>query len=596
MILETSQLALEALKQKPNQKAINSAIYHESRLRLHTLSNVDNQFIGVSGKGLLNLTKEPSYRQLIEQLKITLPPDKFNTVVSLLLPPFNSQKVVKRIFSEFEKIFDAQNSHFDYDFKEDEQRHVFEAHLNKIKDSEFWQQEGIEAIKHQIHGVLIVDLPRRIDSVNSDIAQPYYYILELERLIGIELNKINDIVEYVCFYTDATKKEKAVYCDKYYRVFDSETDAVITESEHNLGYCPAKMFIPTLLNRSTDLFQREGVLSSSLTDLDKYLKWDIFKEYADMYGAFPILVTVKQNCTVPNCVDGVLVKTEKTLITGVDGIQREEWVEQKDPCPSCSGVQSMGPGSVYKVAPRIHSEDPVQPNPVEIVSPDVKNLEYLDQKLKKLEDSVFHTIIGAMSVSPNDKQFNEQQVKSLYDQKINALMNLKRIFEENQTWTASTMAKLMYGDAFIGCSIYYGDEFYLKSIVDIATDYSESKESGEPDEELHTIYMQKLATKYRGNPTKLKRMKLLAEINPFPHKTDEEVAKLVELGIATIEDQKIKANFTRFIQRFERENGNILNFGEALDYYKKIEAIQEVLIGYANEIKQVVNNNPDGQE
>ena len=48
--------------------------------------------------------------------------------------------------------------------------------------------------------------------------------------------------------------------------------------------------------------------------------------------------------------------------------------------------------------------------------------------------------------------------------------------------------------------------------------------------------------------------------------------------------QFIKRNFADFIRRFERENMNIISFGENIDYDKKINTIKERLTDYAREI------------
>jgi len=45
----------------------------------------------------------------------------------------------------------------------------------------------------------------------------------------------------------------------------------------------------------------------------------------------------------------------------------------------------------------------------------------------------------------------------------------------------------------------------------------------------------------------------------------------------------LKLNFADFIRRFERENINILEFGEATAYDQKIRTIKDRLMEYARE-------------
>jgi len=62
------------------------------------------------------------------------------------------------------------------------------------------------------------------------------------------------------------------------------------------------------------------------------------------------------------------------------------------------------------------------------------------------------------------------------------------------------------------------------------------------------------------------------------------VQGLYEKGIVGIEELLIKLNFADFVKRFERENMNIISFGETIDYDRKINTIKERLMDYAREI------------
>jgi len=53
----------------------------------------------------------------------------------------------------------------------------------------------------------------------------------------------------------------------------------------------------------------------------------------------------------------------------------------------------------------------------------------------------------------------------------------------------------------------------------------------------------------------------------------------------------IKMNFPAYIRRFERENTNVLTFGDAIDYDKKIDAISAEFLRYAQEEAQSITQN-----
>ena len=58
-------------------------------------------------------------------------------------------------------------------------------------------------------------------------------------------------------------------------------------------------------------------------------------------------------------------------------------------------------------------------------------------------------------------------------------------------------------------------------------------------------------------------------------------------------DYIIKARFNNFISRFEREQTNVVTFGENLDFNKKIETIYLELKKYASEMVVTENVNKE---
>ena len=83
----------------------------------------------------------------------------------------------------------------------------------------------------------------------------------------------------------------------------------------------------------------------------------------------------------------------------------------------------------------------------------------------------------------------------------------------------------------------------------------------------------------------LRRMLLLAELEPFRHLSRQEVSELFDKKLVSEQDLRIKLNFPNFVRRFERENTNILDFGEAIPYQRKIETIMAEFRRYADEQK-----------
>ena len=92
-------------------------------------------------------------------------------------------------------------------------------------------------------------------------------------------------------------------------------------------------------------------------------------------------------------------------------------------------------------------------------------------------------------------------------------------------------------------------------------------------------------TEYKNNPEQLYRQRIITNLDPFRHLSNGDVTKLYERNSVSFEDFMIKVNFSSMITRFERENTNLIQFGNNLEFDVKINRIKEELKRYASEMK-----------
>jgi uroporphyrinogen-III synthase len=74
-------------------------------------------------------------------------------------------------------------------------------------------------------------------------------------------------------------------------------------------------------------------------------------------------------------------------------------------------------------------------------------------------------------------------------------------------------------------------------------------------------------------------------LEPYPHKTLSEVVLLYDKGLLDEKAVQLKINFNELIDRFERENINIIEFASSKTMREKIQIINNKLIDYVKEIK-----------
>ena len=568
MQLEKNQVQ-EILEKKPRKKLLQNAERHQNRLRLHGETEIENIRIN------------PAYVELLAWVQSYLTKDKFDRFCQLLRLPVVSLEITKDIYQEYSRIFEGQNPFFNYEFSNPDFATDFKTYLNKgLKDREFFKTIGFEQLKYSINSVLVVDMP------SDGNGEPYYYFVDVCNIIDVKSDN-NGTIHHIIFSID--KETVAVYDSESYRVYKVEGSDIIGEpivdNAHGLGYCPATYFWDQNLKGSNTI-EKKSPITDVLGRLDKYLVEDTFKEYADLYGTFPIITTYEELCTFKDCDNG-FVSEEYTYLQ--DGI--EQLGTKRTKCPACSESEEIGPGTIFEIPAPQTNDDPNLSNPVQIIAPDTKPLEYIKEKLMEYAEKIREVTIGTKARVLNEKAINETQVFGSFENRQNILLNVASSFETVHKFANDTVARLMYGDAFISSVVYYGDQFFLKSVEHLMNEYEKAKKNNEPDEEIDAIYRQILVTKYKGNNDRIERAWILYNLNPEPHKSVEQCSQLLTAGAMSQNDFVIKSRFNNFIARFEREQTNVLDFGRDLDFDIKIDRINEILNSYI-----IINNSPNGED
>ena len=548
------------IEKRPKRQLLQNAERHQNRLKLHGETEIES------------IRTNPAYIELLSWVESFLTRDKYNRFCQLLRLPVVSLEITQDIYQEYFRIFEGQNPFFNYEFTNPDNSDAFKSYLkNGLKDFDFFKTIGFEQLKYSINSILVVDMP------SDGEGEPYYYFIDVSKVIDVKSDK-NGTINHLIFEVDS--ETVAVYDSEAYRIFKRDGTKLIgepiVENLHGLGYCPASYFWNKNLKGSNTV-EKKSPVTDVLGRLDKYLVEDTFKEYADLYGTFPIITTYEELCNFEGCDNGFISEDFTYIENGIETIKT-----RKTKCPSCSESEEIGPGTIFEIPAPQTNDDPNLSNPVSVISPDTKSLEYIKAKLEEYADKIREVTIGTRGRVLDEKQVNETQIFGSFESRQNILLSIASSFEAIHKFANDTVARLMFGDSFISSTVYYGDQFFLKSVNNLQDEYAQAKTSGEPDEEIDQIYRQILATKYKGNDERIERAWILYNLNPEPHKTVEESRKLVDFGAMDQTDFVIKSRFNNFIARFEREQTNVLDFGRELDFDTKINTIYDTLKTFIN--------------
>lgn len=575
----TSEEIRKKVAENKNAATITRMKLHQSRIKFHTVKHVTSfqaPFLSIP------LT------QFLAMVENILPHDKFVLFKTLFRFPVKTNEITETCFDKLSRIFDGRNPVYNYQFVTSEIKDDWENYrAKKLNEPEVWQTKGWEFFKSEINSVLIVDVARE---QKTDYPEPYFYWLPVCDIISYKADRDTGIMDYIAF----RQKDKIIVIDDgSWRVWDdADHKGIIVgepeyEAKHDLGYCPARFFWDEPISlEEPDV--KASPISAQLESLDWFEFFHISKRTLDLMGAYPILSGYEQECDFSNAENGDYC--DGGFIRDKEGRYRFDNAGLLMRCPKCGNKRIVGAGSFIEVpVPNAAENQPDLRNPVQLLKVDRSSLDYNVDEEKRLRSDIITAVVGQEEIITDREAFNEQQVKANYESVTTILNRLKKGFEHAQEFVDSTICRLRYGRYFISASIDYGTEFYIYTIAELRERYKTAKDSGAPETQLDAMLNDIMETEYRNDPIRLRRMKILSDLEPFRHLTREEVLKLKDSNLISAEDALIKLNFPAFIGRFERENMNVLNFGESISYDVKIKTIANRLREYAKE-QLTINN------
>lgn len=569
MGLELNQI--KQILQKPSKRqAIQKAVNMQRRLRFHTETNIAVSDINQPTTIFLDWV-----RQL-------LPKDKFNIFLQLFKFPLPTPAVVEDVYRELERVFYSRNSSSSYQFTDSELAEDWALYRkSNLNEPEVWKTTGWKRMQVSPDSILVIDLPQ---VQTASRPEPYFYWLEIDAVVDYQLSKQDEnLFEWLVF--NQPEHRIAVFDDTSIRVYQlnekNEIQSLVSEAQHDLGYCPARFFWSTQLNeKNKDL--KKNPITKELSNLDWYLFFALSKQHLDLYAPYPIYSAYEADCNFENgetgdyC-DGGFLRNAK----GEYKILNDGTVEK---CPCCSEKRIAGPGSFLEVPIPSQTEGVADMrNPVQITTIDKDSLDYNVNECARLKNEIVISVVGSGGTVSEKEAINETQVTANFESKTSVLNALKTNFELAQKFVEDTVCKLRYGDAFISSSVSWGTEFYVFTVAELYSKYKQAKDNGASNSELDAISQQILEVEYRNNPLVLQRMLILKQLEPYPHKTLDDVLKLYEKKLIDEKLVKLKINFSTLVDRFERENINIIEFASNKPLREKIDIINKKLLEYVTE-------------
>lgn len=551
------------LEEPKNRQAIQEAKNREELIRFHSQTN----FSAYGNAYALRDFLDDFLRQVVTNY------DQYNLYRLMLQFPVDTNPLMSEIYGALWKIFEGKDPVYNTEFLSASADEDWKEYREDWELDKFWQHIAWEQFKCHSESFIVVDLP---ETQAGTLPDPYPYFLSICDVIDYDFKKSPgewEELDYLIFRIDKTRL--AFFDTVAYQIWETKENSTEIVGElanvpHNLGYCPA-----------TKLVHGEHPVSRFLTKLKKLLFSLLGQDITDFSIANPVWWVYEQDCdfedpqTHNSCDGGFLRSGNGDYLMGHD--------RKLVKCPKCQG-KFRGHGTVLEL-PVPDGDQKGLGVPAGVIVTPVENLEYGSSRVAQRQDEIYYGLVGYGSETPNDKAVNKQQVRALQESTEDKLNHLQKIFERAQQRTEETMCKLRYGNLFTSLSVSYGQTHYIDKPEDVLERYEQARTKGDSDTILDGIYEHYMLLKYRNNPEQLQTQNILWNLEPYRHRTISEVREMFRNFECDFSEYYIKSNFSSLIARFERENISVLEFGSALSFSAKIDAIYKVLVSYGTTIQ-----------
>ena len=517
------------------------------------------------------LETEQGWNEIKLAISNSISPEKYQRVLQYFSYPLAIVSISDDMLGDLMRVFNGRNANFSVQYPNKRAEENAENMLMNLNTRAYVEKTGRRAFKCKPQTIVVVD--------KDDKGIPYYVTIELDKLLCYELTPCKKYFKYIAFkhsdgYDEIGEYEKiAFYDDEFYRVLTKRNGSYTLSFEmpHNLGYCPARWFVDESLN-TKDSYKRYAPLSAVLGSMSEWQQFHAYSYYAEHYGVFPVVEYAAAVCEDEYCVNGkVSVPLENgDMCTPTD-------------CPTCSANKFTGAGTAIKINPKIENDENDVSGYFRFISPPTENLKFEQEKQNQRENFIKVQVTGFNDVI-NKEAVNADQVRSLMEDRKKPLLKLAGICNRLHKWLVKTAVKL-YLDIDVSVHANYGTEWFLLTEAQIQGLFVGAKTAGLPESEIDQIYKLLVETKYKGDPHTIRKLITENNLNPAPYSSVEECYKKLEMGVMSAEDLYIKANFSKFVKKFERENGSIVEFASDLTFQQKIDIIYNTFLNYVQDEK-----------
>jgi len=320
--------------------------------------------------------------------------------------------------------------------------------------------------------------------------------------------------------------------NKLYRFVDDKFDYLIKESNGQFNVLEDDTFknpfkkVPAIINSdivNSDLTYNESPFEVVVSLADHYLRTGSIKNLNEFLHGYPIFWRYLADC--PTC-------------------KGSGQLDAKD-CPKCNGTGknlSKDITDIINLARPEGDDVVIAPDVAGYVTPDIESWEQMRTEQSSIWDLTELTVWGSKMIK--DANNETATAAFLNIQPVNDRLNGFSDAFEDMEKKMTDLIGVFYLKVYKGSSISYGRRYLVESPDVIWKKYEEAREKGVSKVALDCLLIQFYQSEYSNDIINLAIAQKSIKLEPFIHKTDEE---LVALPV-TDEDKKAKIYFNEWFK------------------------------------------------
>jgi hypothetical protein len=564
-------LSKEFIESQHNNRSIQRAVLQEKHLDYFINSDLQENRTDIN---YIQQWAERHFQTndyFLNWVKQILKTENFLLFYKYLRFPLPTAKLVKnKIEPQLRRVFKAEDSDFKYDITGKE-KSDFISDLN-IKD---FNEEIFNKLLYKHNSLIVSDL----DSEESN--KPIRYFVDIDKVVSIQEKngKILRIAFSGCITYEEKEIDGYVYIDDKVYSFYNEDKELITEQQHDLGYAPVRFIMPD--KYKDDCIIRESLFTFIRNDLEEYAFLKNLQKMTDPNGAIPVVTKIATETEDDN--DSASGKGDPNS-EFIMGSQVAKLYNQN----SSVGGGDLQPGTIHEVPLEAIQDADGNINTDAVTNylnfhyTPIEALEYLNDRIKELENNIIVTIVGDI-ITGSEQAKNIPQIEKSISVLENTLISLSEKLNRIRKLSDTDMLSLKYGKELVNeVFIHYGTDFFLDSESKLFENLGKAPNALE----RKNIIVRINQNRYKNNADIYSRQKILYDIMPYV--SDVDFDKALSQGQVSEINKDYQLRFTYWIGIFESRYGDIVTFYKDLEGRKseRLVVINNLMIDIIKEFKE----------